>query len=187
VDKKIRSTSRGWSVLGEPLTDSRMNLIAFDIRNGIAKPEDAKRLLEHFCELVDRGKPVPSRLLEHLREAFQAFLDDAKTLDRALGVKRKKGRPPADEIIRAQMAAEVMRCRLAGKTHEQALITTVQRFGWVESVISEAWAKYRGLGLDRILVERQNLNPKFTDKEKERLRDMLHTMPKLDRCGKISD
>jgi hypothetical protein len=164
-----------------------MNLIAFDIRNGIAKPEDAKRLLDHFCELVERRKPVPPRLLEHLREAFRAFLDGAKTLDRALGMKRKKGKPPADEITRVDMAAEVMRCRLAGKTHEQALIATAQKFGWVESIISEAWAKYRGLGLDQILVERRNLNPKFTDEEKVRLGEMLHTMPKLDRCGKIAD
>jgi hypothetical protein len=112
------------------LTETQINLIAFAIRDGIAKPEDAKRLMAHFCELVERRQPLPPRLLEHFREAFRFYLDGTKKLESALGVVRKRGRPRRDEIKRAEMAAEVLRQRLTGKTHEQALLHTVEEFGW---------------------------------------------------------
>jgi hypothetical protein len=82
----MRSTSRGWSVPGEPLTESQINQIAFAVRDGTAKPQDAKRLMAHFCELVEHRKPLPPRLLEHFRATFRAYLDGTKKLEAALGV-----------------------------------------------------------------------------------------------------
>ena len=162
------------------MTESQINQIAFAVRDGIAKPEDARRLLEHFVELVDRGKPVSPRLLEHLREAFSAYLNGTKSLEQAVGVARKKGRPPADEIIRAEMAAEVMRLRLAGISHQQALSETARKYGWAESIISTAWRGHRMSALQLIAAERVNSVPRFAEQEKKLLKRMFRDMPELD-------
>jgi hypothetical protein len=169
------------------LTDFQINQIAFAVRDGIATPEDAKRLVAHFCELIERRKPFPPRLLEHFREAFSAYLSGTKSLEQALGMARKKGRPPADEVIQAKMAAEVMRRRLVGTSHQQALEETAHKYGWAESVISIAWRGHRMSALQLIVVERVNIQPLFTESEKRLLRKIFHDMPKLDYSGKIAD
>jgi hypothetical protein len=171
------------------LTPVQINQIAFAVREGIAKKEDAKRLMAHFCELVERREPFPARLLEHFREAFNVYLNGTKRLEAALGVVRKKGRPPGDEIKRAEMAAEVLRERLAGKTHERALIHMVEEFGWNETVVSEAWRDYRMSALDLVIIERASAKrePKFTYKERQRFREIFRNMPPIDDCGKIVD
>jgi hypothetical protein len=74
-------------------------------------------------------KPLPPQLIEHFREAFTAYIDGKKSLEVALGVNRKSGRPSADQNIRVEMAAEVMRRRLAGETDKKALLHTVKKFG----------------------------------------------------------
>lgn len=53
-----------------PLSDSQVNQIAFDVRDGVASKQDARRLLAYFCQLVEQDKRLPRRLLEHLRQAF---------------------------------------------------------------------------------------------------------------------
>ena len=112
----MRPTYRRWSAPGEPLTPFQINQIAFAVRDGIAHPEDLKCLMTHFCHLVESRKPLPPRLIEHFREAFTAYIDGTKSLEVALGVKRKRGRPSADQNIRVEMAAEIIRQLLAGET-----------------------------------------------------------------------
>jgi hypothetical protein len=158
------------------LTDFQINQIAFAVRDGIAKPADARRLMEHFVELVDGGKPVPPRLLEHLREAFNTYLAGTKSLEQALGVARKKGRPPADEINQAEMAAEVMGRRLAGINHQQALREAADKFGYAKSIISTAWRHYRMSALQLISGERNNMVPRFTEYERNVLRKIFRDM-----------
>jgi hypothetical protein len=184
---KMQTTSRRWSVPGEPLTSFQINQIAFAARDGVANPEDAKRLMAHFCDLVERRKPLPSRLTEHFREAFTDYLDGAKSLEVAFGVKRKKGRPPADANLRIEMAAEVMRHRLAGKSHEKALIHSAVKFGYTETIVSEAWHANRMAALDLVIRERDNHDHQFTDIQKNILRRILHDMSQLNYLGKIAD
>lgn len=145
--------------------------------------------MAHFCELVECRKPLPPRLLEHFREAFSVCLNGAKRLEAALGVVRKKGRPPGDDIKRAELAAEVLRQRLAGNTHERAIMHTVEEFGWNETVVSEAWRDHRMSALDLVIIERASARkePKFTDKEQQRLRQIFRNLPRIDDCGKIAD
>jgi len=42
---------------------SEINLIAFDVRDGKASPENAKRLLSEFCRLAEADQPIPRRLV----------------------------------------------------------------------------------------------------------------------------
>jgi hypothetical protein len=169
------------------LTSSQINLIAFAVRDGGAEPEDARRLMQHFCELVDRGRQVPPQLLQHFRQSFSAYLDGTKKLEAALGVVRKRGRPQADENLRREIAAEILRQRLVGKSHEQALMHTATQFGWSETIISEAWKNYKFSAIDLILIERANRHPKFSVSEQKRLANIYPNMPRIDSSGKIAE
>src|SRR5713101_7323956 len=121
ADQEQEYRSQGYA---PQLSPSKLNLIAFDVRDGKAKPGDAKRLLAHFCDCVQAGKPVPDRLMEHLKDAFRAYLQGrrvvdgrvfvVRTINVALGIKAKKGRPTADEQRKIQIAAAVLEKRLTG-------------------------------------------------------------------------
>jgi hypothetical protein len=184
---KMKATSRRWSAPGEPLTPFQINQIAFAVPKGIAHPDDAKRLIAHFCDLVESRKPLPPRLIEHFREAFTAYIDGTKSLEAALGVKRRKGHPHADEKQRIEMATEVMRQRLAEQTHEQALIRTAQKFNCAETIISEAWRAHKLSALDLVIENRDRNGDQFTAAQKKVLQRILHDMPRLNHFGKITD
>jgi len=122
------------------LTPATINQIAWEVREGNADPEDARRLLELFCESGDR---IPRELLSHFCEAFRAYLGGKKTLDSALGLARKRGRPGADEERQQMLAVEVLRHRLAGLSSEDAIAKVAE-----DSVsLLTTWGyKARGLG-----------------------------------------
>jgi hypothetical protein len=54
--------------------------IASDIRDGKADPEQARRLLRHFLDCTERGRPdqkvLPDPLLEFFRYVFTVYLKD---------------------------------------------------------------------------------------------------------------
>jgi hypothetical protein len=186
----MRSNPRGLSTISEliePLTLSQIDLIAFAVRDGDATGEDAKRLMAHFCDLVESGKPVPQRLLEHFNEAFKAYLHGTKKIEAALGLVRKKGRPPVDQKHNVEMAAEVLRLRLDGTTYEVAVEETAQKFSCSETTVRQALRGNRMVALDCVVIEREKQRRKFTDEEKARLRKIFHDMPRIDRFGKIAD
>ncbi len=116
--------------------------IAWEAKDGEADPDDARRLLIHFCEHVDGKRHVPVELLTHLRDAFASYLVGEKTLERALGIKRRRG-APNQEMNQQKMATEVLRLRLEGRTLEEAAAIVAEGYSKGEdgTVVRDAWAK----------------------------------------------
>ena len=133
----------------EELTPSAIFSIAWDIRDGNANPADARRLLEKFCNDFDKGMfrtgmNEQDYLLRHIRDSFCDYLDnEKKTIEAALGLVKKKGRPKADEQVRMKMAAEVLRYRMGGGSHQDALTEVSKTFCWGETIVGEAWAAWQ--------------------------------------------
>ena len=118
---------------------------------------------------------------EHLVAVRRQLL----TIESALGLRRKKGRPKADERLRIEMAAEVLRQRLAGVSHQEALEEVSCVFGWGTTTVGEAWANHKFGALECLLVERRleqaknhsapillDGNP-WTEEEKDRMVKMF--------------
>lgn len=157
----------------EKLTGAFINFIACDIREGVASPEDARRLLECFCNAFDDRVSFPPELLHHLRDAFRAFLDGEKTIEAALGIARKKGRPKADPEMRGQMATEILRLRLDGTSHQDALATVSERFGWGETTVADAWREHQQDATVMIRLERHLETDPWTPAEIQRLDEIF--------------
>lgn len=158
----------------EKLTRAFINFIAWDIREGVASPEDARRLLECFCNAFDDRESFPPELLHHLRDAFRAFLDGEKTIEAALGIARKTGRPKADPEMRGQMATEILRLRLFdGVSHQDALAIVSERFGWGETIVAEAWREHQQDAIVMIRLERALESYPWTPEEVQRLDEIF--------------
>lgn len=135
------------------LTPATLQRTVWHIRAGKADAADARRLMAHFCELWERQAPMPRILLQHLHDAFHAFLYSGKTLEAALGLSRKRGRPHV-ETARMQMAAEILRIRLSGTSHQEALAEVSEQFGCGLTVLGEAWATYKHYAIVLLRKER---------------------------------
>ena len=159
------------------LNSAEVNQIACEILDQTAKPEDARRLLSQFCDLYDWGidkfQEDQARqfeiLLRHLRDSFISHLEEGQNLESALGLKGKMGRPKADPNIRMQMAKEVLKLRLKSLSHQDALVQVSKKFGWVESVIGEAWKEYKQDGVILLRQERPSDAYPWTPEEVEKL------------------
>jgi hypothetical protein len=167
------------------LTRSQRGRIPFDVRDGIANPDDARALLAWFCHCAEYNLPIPPTLTEHLRVGFGSYLDGSKTLDAALGLKRKVGgRRTADPTMRLDMAADVLRRRLTGTPHQRALNEVSDKFGWAESIVGEAWRDHR---LSAVALVNNERAAQWTGVEKRVLQDILKDQPVIDGCtGKIA-
>ena len=140
-------------------------MTAWEVRAGTAEPTAARQLLEYFCTCVDNGQRVPKELSKHLRDSFRCYLD-GKTIDAALGLAKKKGRPSPDNT---KMAVEVLRSRLAGNSHQVALEIVAESFKCVDSTVGEAWRKHNGDALLILRLEREKDNYPWNEKEIEEL------------------
>lgn len=166
----------------EELTHANIWHIAWDIREGKANPSDARRLLEKFCNEFDRGMfnsgmYTQDYLLRHLRDAFRAYLDKEKTIEAALGLVKKTGRPKADEQVRMQMAAEVLRCRINGMSHQDALSEVSTNFGWGETIVAEAWAAWQPEAIYRLRNERPRDESPWTLTEIQKMDEIFGDKP----------
>jgi hypothetical protein len=182
---------------GEQRTFSRseLELLAFAVREGRATPDDARALLTLFCQCVEHRlitarNQVADGLLEYVREAFRAYLNGervgnrdsadkrgvavvkVKSIEVAFGLRRRVGRPFADEQKRMEIAARVLRHRLTGMSHQRALSETGGAFHCDESIVSEAWRDHRVSAAVLLSLERQG-GPPMTDIEARRLRKAL--------------
>lgn len=157
----------------EKLSRAAIHGIAWDIREGEASPEDARRLLECFCNAVDEKEAIPPELLRHLRDAFQTFLNNGKSIEAALGIARRIGRPKADPGVREQMAREVLRLRLDGTSHQDALAAVSERFGWGETIVAEAWRDHQLSAVVLIRLERHLESHPWTPEEVTRLDEIF--------------
>jgi len=161
----------------DELTQADIIQIAFEIREQTAEPEDAIRLLQHFCNLVDRNKTIPDPLHKHLRDSFRIYLAGEQKLESALGLKRKRARPKADPKIRTVMATELLRLRLIKVSHQDALNEVSEKFGWGVSVIGEAWNAHKQDALICLRLERTQDASAWTPDEITRLTEIFGKEP----------
>jgi hypothetical protein len=135
------------------LTPSKINQIAFAARDGTADPDDVRAALLLFCQCSLERKAIPARLIGFAAESFCRFFElkghygpderVAMTLESAFGLARKKGRPKADEQRRIRIAAEVVRLRLSGVSHQEALAGTAETFCCATAVVARAFRDHR--------------------------------------------
>jgi hypothetical protein len=159
------------------LNSIEVNQIACEILDQTAKREDARRLLSQFCDLYDFGvhnfQEDQARqfevLLRYLRDSFISHLEEDRTIESALGLKGKIGRPKADPNTQMQMARDVLRLRLKNLSHQDALVQVSKKFGWVESVIGKAWKEYKQDGVILLRQERSSDAYPWTPEEVEKL------------------
>lgn len=157
------------------LTPATILEIAYEARQGKADPDDARRVIEMFCASADSN--FPPELIGHLQASFREYLSGGKTLEAALGLVRKKGRPDANENVRQSMAAAVLRNRLDGMTHESSIAAVSDEFGWGESIIKEAWADNKQIALTLLRLERAEDGSHWTENERERLTKIFAKEP----------
>lgn len=140
----------------EKLSPREIFSITCDVNDGTADKADAEKLLAQFCAYVDNQQPLPRDLAVHLRDAFRRYLGGEKTIDSALGLVKKKGRPAANEDEQTLMATEVLRRRFLGTSHQDALSFVAEKLNCAESTVGEAWKKHK---LDAWIVFRMERNP----------------------------
>lgn len=147
--------------------------IAWKVRDGTADPDQAKRLMALFRDVVRDGRRLPQELLLHFADAFDAYLTGDRSLIAALGLLGKKGRPKADEAQRIQMAAEVIRRRFAGTSHQVALSEVAEQFRKAESVIGEAFDGYKQSAVIMLRGERPLDSNPWNEEERSILEKIL--------------
>lgn len=101
--------------------------IAWQIREGNADPEQAKRLLRAFLGETETGVPAQKALredlLEFFREAFRRILS-GQDANLALGLSRGNHRPPGQNEQRDwDIAYRVLLGRIRGKTQRSVAVT----------------------------------------------------------------
>lgn len=151
----------------------------FDVRDGEANPEDARRLMRYFCDVVKgRGQPVPE-LLDYMRHAFETYLSGEKGIEAALGLRRKTGKPKADPETRTNMALAVLHHRLNGMPHLEALEEVAEGFECGKTIVSDAWREYKRDAMVWLRLERSETNEGFTPEEMEKFEEMFKKEPWL--------
>jgi hypothetical protein len=168
------------------ITSSKLNQIAFAARDGRAEPDEVHEALRLFYRHVEAKTQIPPRLIEFVAESFGRYLGykdfygpderSANSLDSAFGLLRKKGRPEADVQMRIKMAAEVVRLRLNGTPHQEALESAAVTFGWTKTIIGKA---FRDHLLSAVAMNRIERPAPLTPDEQRLLAKMLHRQPTI--------
>jgi hypothetical protein len=110
-------------------------------------------------------------LLLYLRDSIRRYQDnEERRMESAFGLKRRKGRPGVPEQRQIRFATEVLRLRLSGMGHQEALQQVAERYGHAASVIGEAYGKWRLSAVAMLRIEQSN---GFTDSEKVALHRIL--------------
>ena len=112
------------------------------IYHGNANPNDAKELLQLFCDCIDKSKPIPIDILIFLKHAFTSVLTEEKTLDKALGLKRRRGTPKRDEEKDALVALQFLKLLNSGEPHVSARLILAEKLFISEGQIKKCWANY---------------------------------------------
>jgi hypothetical protein len=152
-----KAVSAADASLMKNLTPSKINQIAFAARDGTVDPDDVLAALTLFHRCAFAREQIPRRLIDYVAESFGRLLGlkdyygsgerSAKTLDAAFGLLRKRGRPGADEQTGIQIAAEVVRLRVSGLSHQDAVADAVETFGWEKTIVEKAFRDYRMSGI----------------------------------------
>ncbi len=160
----------------QKLSPTWINLIAWDIADGVNDPEDAKRLMRTFVTHVRDEDPIPHVLKRHFANAFDRFLSDDQTLERALGLHTKSGRRVRMLEKHQKAALLVLRHRLTGRTLNNAAILVSEKIHLAKNRVEDAWGKHKANALDEEMVNRAQKSPDgkahFTRREEALLKKM---------------
>ena len=153
----------------EKLTPAGIRQIYMDVSNGTAKASDVKRVLDVFCHPEGKDGRAYQEALKFLQRRLTVFIRDNIPLEKALGLVKRQGRPEADGEIPRNMAAAILRMRLAGRSHQDALAAVSKKFGWGESSVGDAWRVYKMDAVLMLRLERANGSIPWSNQEIERL------------------
>lgn len=131
------------------ITAATIFAIAFDVRDGTSNPDDVRRLLRFFCKTIEKQEPTPPELVRFIREAFRRYLSrKVNSLDKAFGLVRgKRGKPQSDRRKSIEIAAAVLRYRLAGKSYDRAVEETKREFRCSKTTVADAWRNHKNVAL----------------------------------------
>lgn len=124
------------------MTTSEIKDLIDAIYHGIADPDDAKKLLKLFCDCIDKSEPVPDDILIFLKHAFTAVLTEEKTLDKAIGLKRKHGTPKRDEKKDTLIALQFLKLLNSGESHVSARLILAEKLFISEGQVKKCWENY---------------------------------------------
>jgi hypothetical protein len=192
----LDEVQQAWELADEEvLTPGGICHIAWQIRDGNHDPMQARRLLKHFLEVTERGRPdqkvLPEPLLQFLRDAFTGYLHDPRKgrLEKLLGLVAPDKRPQKKEKDHHHIAWAVLRERLNGKSLLSATMTVSKEWGISQRRTEDIWAMHKGFALDLQMVSRAMDSAEgkagWSDKEKARLQKIYPKLGKiLNRSGK---
>lgn len=197
----------------EPVSPANINYIAWTVADGTATPLDARRLLVEFVRQArESSERIDHRLIEHLADCIGAFLDGRKvlepapivgrndrrairvtSLDKAFGLVRATvGPQPVDGDTLGEVAAQVLRDMLRGKSLERAAQNVARERKAAglkvtsESQIRDTWAQHKLDGwLMLRLMRIASVEPGgwWTDDELRRLEEIFWDVPGYVRPG----
>ncbi len=106
----------------EILSFGEMAEIIACVREGKSNPVETRRLISEFVRCASQGIPVPAQLIQYLRDGFSTYLNTRSTSRQSAGpCAIQAGNPGTSDGLSIQIAISVLRARLAGTTHQEAL------------------------------------------------------------------
>ena len=134
-----------------------------------ADPDEVRRALRQVCTCLSSGRPAAPALNEFFCRWVGAFLNGKyRTLDQALGLMPEPGRSPEKELRQIDLAADVLRLRLEGKTFEGAVTEVTKVHGASRSVVARACRDYKESAACIVEIERALSGADWTPEQKER-------------------
>ena len=172
--------------MAERLSPGQIAHLVSLVRDGTPDPGETQQLLEEFVRCVTASEPVPPAIMEYLGDAFRSYLADSpaagssRVLVQALGLMHKTAGNPGASAERALVIAiEVLRGRMAGQSHESALLAAGEKWGCGKTKASSAWSAHRADALLALRVERAAWGPDWTQRELTQLRSIFRHTPDL--------
>jgi hypothetical protein len=100
-----------------------------------------------FCRYDGQDREIPSpefrRLIHHFAECFANYLKPHRSLEGALGLKKREGRGAIDGEMQKQIALNYLRLRLSGRLNKLALAELCTMYSKSKASIGaafRAWA-----------------------------------------------
>ena len=155
------------------ISPAEFNLIATQVDDGDADPEQVRRLLEDICNRVDREEGLPPVVLRYIRDSLRRHLEGRRTsLERSFGVKRVR-KPRVERAQLVSMAVEILQLRLKGRNYEYAVELVGQENRKKRTVVGEAWSAHKFDALLELWGERSRNKKPLTEREIARLEKIL--------------
>jgi hypothetical protein len=137
----------------ERLSLSDMHNIVGQIVEGKPDPDQTRLLITELLDRINRNPPIkwplPEVLLDWLKFALPRYLNGTEpNLEKALGLKRGKGRPATEAARKRKciIARDVYELMQQGQTLEGAAATLSKEYHLHESKIQDIWASFKQEG-----------------------------------------